>query len=414
MRVFRLLQIGDIHFSDEENFRNAVDALDVGFPERVTNSIGLAPLQAVFRRVAGIIERNPPDLIVFMGDFTTRGDHGVLARCVAYIKTLFPAGMPVPTMLLFGNHDIDRRQNPDDDGRFETINAIFAGSGFDEAGIVAPTDLSLAADDGTNVRVFGVNSCRGCGQMRLLSGLGAKHLGEAIRTALADGGADTDLDDIYEAIDTPSIDEDTLEALRLGIEAMNECSLAVVCAHHNLLPQATPRIAPYSELINGGSVRQVLMGLDRPIIYLHGHLHTTPIEVVRIPSRPKSAIISISAPLFRDGFNLVEIAFNADSVPLGCRVIPYQLAGSDAVAGPAQIVPAWSAGEGLKLASRRGRELMGKLSPDKTEYRADLEAALKWSEAELDDALRELEWLGVLHIFDGSRPSRHWRVARAI
>lgn len=89
----------------------------------ITKSIGISPLQAVFRRVAGIIERQPPDLVAFMGDFTTRGDRAALSDCVAYIRQLFPAGSRGPAMLLFGNHDVNRADDPDSDERFATISS---------------------------------------------------------------------------------------------------------------------------------------------------------------------------------------------------------------------------------------------------------------------------------------------------
>jgi len=175
-----------------------------------------------------------------------------------------------------------------------------------------------------------------------------------------------------------------------------------------------PRIAPYSELINGGAVRTALLNLDRPLLYLHGHLHTSPIEVVRVPDRARSAIISISAPLFRDGYNVVEIAFNQEAVPLGCRVLAHRLDGSQCHVASSNIIPAWTAAEGLRLATVRARELMKVLAADSVVPRGDLLAKLGWPDHELDDALTELRWLGAVDIPNHDRPSIHWRVTRSI
>jgi hypothetical protein len=175
-----------------------------------------------------------------------------------------------------------------------------------------------------------------------------------------------------------------------------------------------PRIAHYSEFINGGAVRTKLLNFDRPLIYLHGHLHTSPIEVVRVPDRARSAIISISAPLFRDGYNVIEVAFNQDAVPLGCRVIAYRLDGSHCRVVTSNIIPAWTAAEGLRLATARARELMRVLEPDTVIQRGDLLAKVRWMASELDDALTELRWLGTVDIPNHDRPSIHWRVARSI
>jgi hypothetical protein len=418
LRVYRVAQVGDIHYSDTENFASPVDSKDPGFPAAVRDSIGTAPLQAVFRSLSHILETDGIDLITFMGDFTTRGDRAVLGDCASYIRGLFadpwPSGGSQKAKLIIGNHDIDRRRDPDTDERFEDINAVLTGAGFNEASILAPCETILKRDDDAEVRVFGINSCRGCGQLRLLGSIVEKHAGPAIRKLLDEGGSDADLEELYEQIDTPAIDELTLTLLGKSLSHLGETVLPVICAHHNLLPQAMPRIAPYSELINGGAVRTALLNLDRPLLYLHGHLHTSPIEVVRVPDRARSAIISISAPLFRDGFNVIEIAFNQEAVPLGCRVIAHRLDGSQCRVASSNIVPAWTAAEGLRLATARARELMKVLAPDCVVPRGDLFAKLGWPGQELDDALTELHWLGAVDIPNHARPSIHWRVTRSI
>lgn len=418
MRVFRIVQVGDIHYSDSENFASPVDNKDAGFPVAVRDSIGTAPLQAVFRSLSHILEIGGIDLITFMGDFTTRGDRAVLGDCARYIRGLFadhwPADGSPDCKLIIGNHDVDRRRDPDTEERFEDINTVLTGAGFDAASILAPCETILKGDDAAEVRVFGINSCRGCGQLRLLGSIVEKHAGPAIRKLLNEGGSDADLEELYEQIDTPAIDEHTLTLLGTSLSYLGETVLPVICAHHNLLPQAMPRIAPYSELINGGAVRTALLNLDRPLLYLHGHLHTSPMEVVRVPDRGRSAIISISAPLFRDGYNVIEIAFNQEAVPLGCQVIAHRLDGSQCRVASSNIIPAWTAAEGLRLATARARELMKVLVADSVVPRGDLLAKLGWPDNELDDALTELRWLGAVEIPNHGRPSIHWRVTRSI
>ena len=418
MRVFRVVQVGDIHYSDDENFRSPVDSKDPGFPAAVRDSIGTAPLQAVFRGLSHVLEVGDIDLITFMGDFTTRGDKIALGECARYIRGLFADPWPEHSSpdckLIIGNHDVDRRIDPSTDTRFDEINAVLVDAGFKAASIIAPCETVLRGEGSAEVRVFGINSCRGCGQLRLLGSILEKHAGPAIRKLIEEGGSEADLDELYEQIDTPAIDEQTLNLLCSALSQLGETALPIICAHHNLLPQAMPRIAPYSELINGGAVRTALLNLDRPLLYLHGHLHTDPIEVVRVPGRSKSAIISISAPLFRDGYNVIEIAFNQEAVPLGCRVIAHRLDGSHCRIASSNIVPAWTASEGLRLATIRARELMRILEPDTVVHRGDLHAKLAWPDDELDDALTELRWIGAVDIPNHDRPSTHWRVARSI
>jgi hypothetical protein len=97
--------------------------------------------------------------------------------------------------------------------------------------------------------------------------------------------------------------------------------LIVVAAHHNLLPQRLTRIAPYTELVNSGAVRASLMEAKRPILYLHGHIHTNPVEVLSMPSG--DALVCISAPLAEAGFNILEIVFTRAGIPLVGHVIPW-------------------------------------------------------------------------------------------
>ncbi len=179
MRVVRVVQVGDIHYSDRENFESPVDSKDPGFPAALRESIGTAPLQAVFRSLSHVLETGSIDLVAFMGDFTTRGDRAVLEECANYIRGLFPDPWEqdqVPhCKLIIGNHDIDRRLDPEANYRFEDINAVLSGAGFKEASILAPCETVLNGDVPAEVRVFGINSCRG-GTVRIsVCGRAVKH-----------------------------------------------------------------------------------------------------------------------------------------------------------------------------------------------------------------------------------------------
>ncbi|HEX8224630.1 MAG TPA: metallophosphoesterase [Allosphingosinicella sp.] len=418
MKIFRIVQIGDIHFTDPENFELSVDNKDTGFPSALSEAIGTSPLQAVFRQVAHILERREIHLVSFMGDFTTRGDEAALQDCLRYLRRLFPVpwnlGEPPLCQVLIGNHDLDRRLDPNSDDRFERINGIFTAEGFPAASVSAPQEIALCADGEPQLRLFGLNSCKGCGQLRLLGGIIQRTAGPAIQAIISDPSAPKDLlDEIYENIDTPAVDDAAITQLVETLNELPEDSLPVICAHHNLLPQETPRLAPYTELVNAGSIRAALISCDRPLLYLHGHLHTDPVEVVRVPGRQRSAIVSIAAPIFRSGFNLLEIAFS-ESVPLGCRITPYRLQGSHVIKEATLTVPLWSAEEGLRLATRNGRTVMGTLRPDTIHYRADLLREMDFEGVALDDALVELQWLGVIQIADMNRPSSQWRITRSI
>ena len=418
MQIFRIIQIGDIHYSDKANFVSPVDGKDSGFPSAVVESIGTPPLQAVFRSVCHLLDSENYDLVAFMGDFTTRGDREVLVNCINYIRGMFEKSWPqtgdISCKLIIGNHDIDRKFDPDKDERFNDVNSILTDAGFAPASVLVPSELLLSSASASSLQVYGINSCRGCGQLRLLGEIVEKYAGEAIKKLIESGGPEQEIDELYENIDTPAVDNQTLEAIQKSVARLSENFLPVICAHHNLLPQATPRIAPYSELINGGAVRNSLLSLNRPLLYMHGHLHTDPIEIIRVPSHPKSAIISVSAPQFRDGFNVIEIAFNSESVPLGLSIVTHRLEGSLVVPKESYVVQAWTTNEGLKIATPQSRDLMKILEPDVVKHRGDILKASGWTEAQLDDALNELRWLGIIEIKNYERPSLHWRIQRTI
>lgn len=418
MHLFKIIQVGDVHYTDKQNTASPVDNKDPGFPPALSASIGMPPLQSIFRALARSVEEEGPQLVAFMGDFTNRGDQRGLDECLAYLRNLFPKdwsrGSAPECQLLIGNHDVDRKKDPETDQRFHDINASITGAGFPEASVLNPEVRVFGGTSPAELRVFGINSCRGCGQVRLLGGILAKQAGPEIERILREGGSEAELDEIYEGIDTPAIDDETLRLLREEISALPETVMPVVCAHHNILPQTTPRIAPYSELINAGSVRSALLTINRPVIFLHGHLHDDPVEVVRSPSHPGGAIISISAPLLRDGYNVVKVAFNEDGVPLGCQVGRHRRSGSHVERLTSQSVPIWDAQQGLNMVSANGRELMRKITPDQVMYPSELSAIIGWDAETLHSVVEELRWLGLVHVHNADRPIARWRISRAV
>lgn len=100
-------------------------------------------------------------------------------------------------------------------------------------------------------------------------------------------------------------------------------------AHHNLLPQRIPRILAYGEMLNAGFLRQMLHASRRNVIYLHGHIHEDPIEVISVPgseiaSRDERKIVSIAAPALKDGFNEITLFFGVENDVFLVRVTKYR------------------------------------------------------------------------------------------
>ena len=121
--------------------------------------------------------------------------------------------------------------------------------------------------------------------------------------------------------DTPAFSNESVEHLVEQAKTLPKDRQLLVVAHHNLLPPRRPRLAPYTELVNSGAVRSSLLEADRPILYLHGHIHTDPIEILSVPGG--QALVCISAPAAEDGFNVVEVVFTRFGVPLASHIIPW-------------------------------------------------------------------------------------------
>lgn len=418
MEVFKLVQVGDVHFPDEENAALAIDDHDPGFPDRVKSAVGIPPLQVAFQAVANLLETTNPDVLTFMGDYTSRGDSSQLERSLRYLREMVPdswaSRVAASSLLIIGNHDVDRRVDPEGSERWDLINAAVRSAGFPEAAVVSPSRVSWTGTEDGHVAVFGLNTCTGCGETRRLSPLIKAEVEAKLSSLLADAAlSKADLEQIVDVIDTPAVSEDAVRELRELISAIPREYAIVVCGHHNLLPQATPRIAPYAELLNGGALRECLLSLDRPIIFLHGHLHTDPVEVIRSPRYRSGAIICIAAPIFRDGFNVLEIAFR-EGVPLGCKVVEYRRSGSQVDKRPPLVIPLWGTAEGLKLASSEGRALMQLLPADTATYQAMLKSEPAWPEETVGNAIDELGWLGMIEVLNPDSPKHLRRVMRAI
>ena len=138
----------------------------------------------------------------------------------------------------------------------------------------------------------------------------------------------------YEDIDTPIFTEDDIDEVIEHIESAEKQYLPIILTHHNLLPQKRPRIAMYTELINSGYFRERLENLNRTIIYLHGHVHDNPIEIIQSGKHKHAKIICISAPLLfpntefeskKFGFNGINIIFGTHGIPLGCKITRYRI-----------------------------------------------------------------------------------------
>jgi len=217
-----------------------------------------------------------------------------------------------------------------------------------------------------------------------------------------------------EVMDAPAYAEAHVNAIYDSVQEADTGSIAVVIAHHNLLQQAHPRLDLYTDLINAGMLRSRLSSLDVPVLYLHGHIHSDPIESVTQAAPDMGQLVCVSAPEFKEGFNQIDVEFAEDGVPIGCVVTRYRvrLHGGTSRETPVRIRFDTYESAISPLASDAATALLS--NPNSSSI-SDLHTLLPLSradvtEADLASAIEEVEWLGLVEILNRERPVRNWRL----
>ena len=326
----RILQVGDIHLPTSSKPRTAVDAKDGRFPVDLKTTISDAPVKAVFKQIYKIIEAGDVGGIVFMGDLTDYGDMPGYTACANYISRSLQLGAGgihdnIPVSVLPGNHDIKRElaKAPGPTTKFMPLQEALTRAGLPQFPLHKPGWLKVTSGNAT-VAIGLLNSCWGCGSMEHIPDEFRESVSHAIDAAISAGNSEKATQAYYNRqLDTPAFADATIKDLGTFASDKAAFELLVISAHHNLLPQRQPRLAPYTELVNSGALRSALLDLRRPVLYLHGHIHDDPIEVLSGPEA--DPLILISAPLITDGFNVLDLTFTRTGAPLSCHLVPWRV-----------------------------------------------------------------------------------------
>ncbi|MER8486571.1 metallophosphoesterase [Mesorhizobium sp. M1322] len=378
------------------------------------------PIKNVFKRIYQIIASESVDAVLFMGDFTDYGKLPGFDACCKYIAGALQLGKnnifeQMPTGIVPGNHDIDRALAGNaGTAKFSTLSKALATHGLPNIPVNLPTRMDLR-QAGLGSSVYLLNSCWGCGEKLYIPAEFGDAINAAIDAVIGGPGGERALSAYYNRqLDTPAFSDSTIASV---VEAISECpadDMPIIVAHHNLLPQRLPRLAPYTELVNSGALRSSLMELDRPVLYLHGHIHEEPVETLHAPGN--APLVIVSAPLITKGFNVIEIVFAPGSVPIVCNVLPYRFDGSGVLRKfPEMKVP-------LTGKRRRGtfptkNSLYSKLIEKRTSYWSEILAFFpdtlqRPSDEELIQLLELLLAEGLVEIDNYELPYQAW-IARA-
>lgn len=421
MRTITVLQVGDVHLPD--HIAADADVKDDALGDDLVAAATAGQLQASTRALLAAMTERPEAVIVFTGDLTSRGDLGQYRDCVTTLIDAFAlTSRPLERLhVVPGNHDVDRelaQHAPAGDlyHKFEPLRAAWSDQGLN----VLAADLVRTAAVGDalfSVETHSVNSCLGCGERRQLpimlrDGLVDRLTAEGVDEGVAATITSEVFDAYAETIDAPAFSEEHLQHVCEAIADAPATSTPVIVAHHNLVQQAQPRFDLYTDTINAGMFRSRLCSLGRTILYLHGHIHSDPIEVVAQEFPDRGTMVCISAPEFCDGFNRIDVTHSDSGLPLGCTITRYRvrLHGGVSVERPIRVAFHQERAPMSDLAVEVAVCLMQ--SPDCSTIRGlrglsdDLAGV---AEADLADAIEEVEWHGVIEVLNRERAPEKWR-----
>lgn len=434
----RILQIGDVHYPNAIASRPVADLKRDPFD--VSQSV--APTGLRLRKIVSALSKYSSDYfdaIAFMGDFTTGNPNrdsqmASMADCVKYldeniVKPLLGRSRRNSAMFVPGNHDVDRTLCPSTNAtRLEKLNYYrdtLVGRGLINHSTSDPSQIHLSKNL-ASASLWGLNTCIGCGEFLSFPESVKRDFVAKLSAVLVDGATDAAQEivesflDLTERLDAPLIEAEILHKLDTELTdrmRKESNSIQVVVGHHNLLPQIIPRVAPFSELVNSGGLRQFLATKDLPVIYLHGHIHADPIEIVFSQERPESCVISISAPEFSDGFNVVELHFDDERTPMGVSVLGVRQSATAQISHlPPRRIPFRQGRHRIASITELAREIFYKTFSKNAQLHFNTIQSLysKRDVGAIERAIVELEWLGLVQIANRDRPSRQWNVASAI
>jgi hypothetical protein len=424
-RQLRILQIGDVHYVDAAIRSNITDVKDPTFPPSVLQELSTAPLQATVRAVATLVDRQNIDAIAIMGDLTDRGSIVGYQACYTYFLNAFLQRLRDPNNVVIvpGNHDLERMRQSSDAlrDRFQKIDDFLRSVGRNPVPFEEAPALTVARDGG-EIQIFSVNTCFACGTKRYLPSFLSDAISDRMDAALAAADLTSEkgrqiLGSLYD-LDTPAVHDGAIQSLTSEMSGLAERHASLVVGHHNLVPQRTVRIAPYTEMVNSGAFRSALLKAGRPVLYLHGHIHEDPIEVMQ-EAGTHGMLVLVGAPLFDRGFNVVSIEFDNDGVALGCQIEKYR---TDSVS-QCRLVQTVDVGfwrgrpDALGALDHLEDVTLNATSHSADMYFRDVLAAVASKVegiglADVARALRRLWWLGFVSITHAEHAPARWTVRR--
>ncbi len=426
MESLKILQIGDIHYPEKKD-EVIGDIKDKSAPNSLINATTVHRIQRIIREIHRTTENSTISGIMICGDLTSYGDINGYNECIDYLNNSLEIcddrKWPDDSLhIVPGNHDIDHNNcDPDDKDLFKKFQPLVESwqvHGRDSIITTKSLRSSVVNKNNHTINIFSLNSCIGSGEKRHLPKK-IRDQFESILTSYSKSASSTDsFELIYEQLDTPTVHNDHVIELVNGIKAIGIKSLPIVLAHHNVLPQTIPRWEIYTELVNSGQFRSSLASCLRPIIYCHGHIHDDSIEELIDHHNISSKIIFISAPLLTDGFNVLEVQFARNEIPLGCIVHKYRLNNKGQLSYENTIrIPLVSNDMMPEFRDEYISSLIKACNSGEERFQIlrdsiGMDIGTRPNISTLEKVLLEAEWLNLIKITDRSCSSKHWKIRR--
>ena len=412
----RLLQVGDVHFDEAQEHRD-IDTKDDGVGATLADALAPRPLEVVVREMTMLKD---VDGLLFCGDLTSYGDLSVYVDSLRYLERSFAMRTRVEDTVhaVPGNHDVDRGLvDPDSGDLLAKFTPLVEAWEAESVPVLASSAIrhTDVAVGNACARIFSANSCIGCGEHRRQA-LDPDYIRE-----LEDRSAAGDLDakrTLYEQLDAPMFLQEDVSQLASGVRDLSEHMVPIVLAHHNLLPQRIVRLQPYGEMVNSGSVRTSLATATYPVIYLHGHIHDDPIEIVEQVHPRSGKVISIGAPLLTDGFNVIDLLCGHEGRPLGVVVRRWRYrAGGDVSPDAPVKVPLRRRQDACHPETQNLLDTLEQLRHCRWKqfiktYRS--QHGSEFSDEQIQDALLEARWAGLIVIENEELPVLDWQLRKEL
>ncbi len=416
----RILQVGDVHYPEWVSAPAEIDLKTNQLSKSVTNALTTDGFQNLLRHLANQDFLDACDAVVFMGDFTSRGDQSQLSRGIRHLAQLFrvnPHSAAPKFHAVPGNHDVgrDNARKLGLIGKFGPMTEELRALGFSTPAPMAPNAVQIG-DGARPVKLILTNTTLGSWETVGLPDAVARWIEtvpggpSVVSPNLVDDQVVSipiiDPSSYYDQLDTPFIANDVIRQIKHIVSTDDQQSLPCIVGHHNVLPQATPRVSPFGELLNQGELRSTLLALNRPALYLHGHIHTDPVEILTSPSFPKAKLVCVSAPCIWQGVNVIDVFFSRAGEPLGIAIHPLRVDKSGHVnMGAASTIPL-RAGASV-ISTNLAAQTFHHISAGRCAW-SELVSKVGCSEDDLEGAILELAWGSQVSILNQTAPRQRW------